>query len=275
MTVVRINDIDVGYTVEGRDDPDTPTIVWVGGTGVSGGVWRVHQTPAFSSDYRCVTYDLRGTGDSSAPEAEYTVPLFAEDAAALAEHLAIANAHWVGLSLGSAIIQELALARPELVRSAVLLSTWSSTRREEHIRRWYSARLKALEEAPLDVFKAFAFWMWSPRVIDFEPERTRQIEEIFAANSGQQPKHAWANHFRADLAHETQDRLGEISCPVLVLYGNDDLITLPWYNRAVAERIPDARCLEIDGAGHLAWLERPDEVNVEIRRFVDEVEGSG
>lgn len=272
MTVARLNDIDVGYLVEGRDDPEAPTIVWVGGTGVSGGVWRVHQTPAFSADFRCVTYDLRGTGESSAPEEDYTVPLFAQDAAALADHLGISDAHWVGLSLGSAIIQELALARPDLMRSAVLLSTWSSTRREEHIRRWFSARLKALEEAPLDVFKAFAFWMWSPRVIDFEPDLAREIEEIFAANTGKQPKHALANHFSADLGHDTQDRLGDISCPVLVLYGSDDLVTLPWYNTAVAERIPGARAVEIDGAGHFAWLERAAEVNAEVRRFLDEVE---
>jgi pimeloyl-ACP methyl ester carboxylesterase len=196
--------------------------------------------------------------------------MFARDAGALADHLGIASAVWVGLSLGSAIIQELALTRPRLVRRAVLLSTWSSTRRQNHIRRWFEARLLALEKAPADVFQAFSFWMWAPSVIDCEPQLASEIERIFASNSAAQPLHAYAQHFRADLGHDTHDRLGDIGCPVLVVYGSEDLITLPWYNRSVADSIPGARCLEIEKAGHFLWLERPLEVNAAISAFLSE-----
>jgi pimeloyl-ACP methyl ester carboxylesterase len=265
MPVAHVNNIDVAYEWEGAGEE---TIVFVGGTGTGGAVWSKYQVPHFAPRYRCLTYDLRGTGASSAPVESYSVVGFAEDMAALLDELGVGDAHMVGLSLGSAIIQELALARPELVRSAVLLSTWSCTAREHHIRRWFEARLAAIESGPPEVFRAFSFWMWAPSVIDFEPDRTREIEQFFGTVTASQPTHAYANHFKADLGHDTVDRLGAISCPTLVLYGSEDLITLPWYNRTVAEHIPGAEIEEITGAGHLAWLERPEQVNAAIDRFL-------
>ena len=77
-----------------------------------------------------------------------------------------------------------------------------------------------------------------------------------------------AGHFLADLGHETRDRLGQVGCPCLVVHGDEDLITLPWYNRTVADLIPGATLASIPAAGHLAWLERPDEVNNLIERFL-------
>jgi 3-oxoadipate enol-lactonase len=264
-----------GVQIEYESIGSGPPLVWVGGTGIGGGVWKPHQVPHFADRFRCVVFDLRGTGASSAPECEYTVELLAGDLRGLLDHLEIESAHFVGVSLGSAILQELALADPERVDSLVLMSTWSSTRREHHIRNWFEARLGAVERAPRDVFGAFAFWMWAPSVIDFEPELVEEIQRILVANSSSQPVHAYAGHFRADLGHETHDRLSAIRCPTLVLYGSEDLITLPWYNRTVAKMIPGARLRQIGGAGHLAWLERPQEVNGAIDEFLSAVVSAG
>ena len=74
-----------------------------------------------------------------------------------------------------------------------------------------------------------------------------------------------AGHFRADLGHETRDRLRHIRCPTLVVHGDEDLITLPWYNRAVARPDPQRQLAIIGKAGHLAWLERPDELGEHMR----------
>jgi len=267
MPHAAVNGVRLQYDLHGEGDP----FVWVGGTGVGGGIWDWWQMPHFAPRYRCLTFDLRGTGASDAPEGAYAVQDFAADAAALCDHLGISNAHFAGISLGSAIIQELALARPDLVRTAILISTWSSTRREEHIRRWFDARLTALRDGPIEVFRAFAFWMSSPTVIDLEPELQAQIEEFFAKNAGAQPVHAYVGHFEADLAHDTTDRLGGITCPTLVVYGDEDLITLPRYNRTVADAIPGAEVVVIPGAGHFAWVERGAEVNAAIDKFLARV----
>lgn len=265
MARAAVNGVELSYEIRGSGEP----LVFVGGTGVGGGIWHRSQLPRFSRRYSCVTFDLRGTGVSDAPKSRYTVRLFAQDTEALLEHLGVRAAHFVGLSLGTAVIQELALRKPALVRSAVLLGTWSSTRREHHIRRWFEARLRTLQQAPLEVFQAYSFWMWAPSVIDHEPEQTLELETFFREHSAHQPLHAYVNHFEADLGHETLDRLDQVRCPMLVVYGDEDLITLPRYNETVAQRIPGARSVRIPDAGHLALLERPEPVNAAIARFLE------
>lgn len=266
MTFAIVNGIRTRYSDAGGDGEP---LVFISGTGNSGHIWEAYQVPFFADRYRCITYDLRGTGETDAPEDPYSVAQFGDDCAGLLEHLGVPAANFVGMSLGSAIIQELAITRPQLVRRAGLLATWSSTPRETHIRRWFEARLGLLREGPMSAFRRFAFVMWAPSMIDFHPEQIAELERIFAEAAAPQPLHAYINHFEADLRHDTMDQLHQIRCPALVLYGDEDLITLPWYNRAVAERIPNCQTVEIKGGGHYAFLEHPDEVNKAVAAFLD------
>ncbi|MFN8218264.1 MAG: alpha/beta fold hydrolase [Solirubrobacterales bacterium] len=260
----RINGVEIAFEVTGSGPP----VLLVSGTGVGGEIWHREQVPALARDYTCISFDLRGSGDSEAPPGPYTVAQMAEDALALLDHLEIERARCIGLSLGSAILQELALARPEAVEAMVLLSTWSSSPTEHHIRRWFEARMASLEQAPLEVFGAYSFWMWAPSFVDDQPEELAQHIAFFRANSGSQPLHAYVSHFQADLGHDTAARLSQIDRPTLVIHGDEDLITLPRYNRRVAALIPGARIASVTGAGHMALLERPDAVNSSILRFL-------
>ena len=262
MPTVRTRDVDLHYEVSGTGSP----IVWVPGTGLRGTTWD-RQTTQFSTSHRCITVDLRGSGRTTGGGLAFSVADLADDLAGAMDELGIGPASFVGLSLGSAVVQELALARPELVSAAVLLSTWSSTSQEHHIRRHFESRLYAIENGPLDVFAQFAFWMSAPSVIDDEPDLQLRVEAELAESMSLNPA-GTAAHFRADLDHETLSRLGGIRCPVLVLHGDEDLITLPTYNARVAQAIPGAQLATIERAGHLAWLERPEAVNEHIATFL-------
>lgn len=265
--MVTLNGVGHHYRVAGDGFP----IVWVMGTGMSGDAWHRFQIPHFSPAYRCVTYDMRGVGRSDCPAEPYDPPTLSRDLAALLDHLQIERAHFVGFSLGAATVQELALSRAELVESAVLLSTWSSTKREHHMRRHYESRLFALENGPIEVFRNFAFWMWAPSMVDEEYETICDLEEFLRSVTGSKDLSGFAGHFRADLAHDTLDRLGGITAPTLVLHGDEDLITLPPYNRRVADRIPNATLVEVRKAGHLAYLEQPAAINEAIESFLTSV----
>jgi 3-oxoadipate enol-lactonase len=250
MPVAQCGDVAVHYEESGAGVP----IVWVPGTGLLGTTWR-QQTAHFESRHRCITLDLRGSGQTVGGGASFTVAEMAEDVAGLLDVLNISSAHLVGLSLGSAVVQELALHRSDLVRSATLVGTWSSS------------RLYALERGPLEVFAQFAFWMSAHSIVDEEPKLQRAVEESLAQDTSRALE-GTAGHFRADLGHETRDRLGGIGCPTLVLHGEEDLITLPRYNRTVMASVPGAVLRSIPRAGHLVWLERPDEVNAVIEEFL-------
>ncbi len=261
---VTLGGVDTIYWESGSGEP----LVWVMGTGMSGRAWHGFQVPAFRGRYRCITYDMRGVGTAGSPDAEYTPAVLALDLLELLNHLAIDRAHFVGFSLGSCTIQELALQAPERVASLVLMSTWSKTSLEHHVRRHYESRKYALEHGPLDVFSKFAFWMWSPSIVDDEHELLLEREEYLKTITGSSDLRGFIGHFAADLAHDTLDRLPSVTAPTLVVYGDEDLITRPAYNRRVADRIPGAHLASIPVAGHLAFLERPDAMNQHISEFL-------
>jgi pimeloyl-ACP methyl ester carboxylesterase len=262
MPTVRCGEVDVHYREAGSGE----AIVWIPGTGLLAEMWD-GQVAQFASTNRCVALDLRGSGRTEGGGAEFSVADLADDVAGLLDALGIASAHVVGLSLGSAVAQELALRRPDLVRSAVLVATWSSSSREHHIRRHFESRLYALENGPLDVFAQFAFWMSAPSVVDDEPELQLAVEEALAGQMSRRLD-GTASHFRADIGHETSDRLAGIGCRTLVIHGDEDLITLPAYNQRVADLVPGAVLETIKGAGHLVWLERPRELSSSIGSFL-------
>jgi pimeloyl-ACP methyl ester carboxylesterase len=262
MPSITCGDIDIYY----EDHGSGPVIVWLPGTGLLGSTWEL-QVEHFQDRFRCLTVDLRGSGGTGGADTTFTVRDLAADVAAWLDTIGVTTATVIGLSLGSAVAQELALARPDLVERLVLLATWSSSATEHHIRRHFESRLYALEHGPLDVYGQFGFWMSSPTLFDHEPDLQSEVERLLRKQMSANLE-GTAGHFRADLTHETRARLAAIAVPALVVHGDEDLITLPWYNRAVADAIPDAKLVTIAKAGHLAWLERPGEVNAQIERFL-------
>ena len=97
--------VDVYYEIEGSGEP----LLLIMGTAADHTTWAA-QVEAYRDSYSVITYDARGTGQSSQPERieDYSMRILADDAAALLTHLGVGRAHVSGLSLGSATAQELA-----------------------------------------------------------------------------------------------------------------------------------------------------------------------
>lgn len=131
MPDVRCGELRVHWEEWGSGPP----IIWIPGTGLRGRTWEP-QIAHFRKSHRCLAVDLRGSGDTKGGrDNEFTVAALAWDIASWMDTIGVGEATVAGLSLGSAVAQELALARPDLVKNLVLLATWSSSRREHHIRR--------------------------------------------------------------------------------------------------------------------------------------------
>src|SRR5918997_3764789 len=119
MPVVELNGIRLSYQVTGSGE----LVVLVMGTGGPGRVWQLHQVPALvSAGYRVATVDNRGIPPSDECASGMTIDDLVGDTAALIEHLSDGPTRVVGTSLGSRIVQELALARPDLVSQAVMMA---------------------------------------------------------------------------------------------------------------------------------------------------------
>jgi pimeloyl-ACP methyl ester carboxylesterase len=265
MPYVNTNGIRLSYQRSGQGE----NVLLIMGSGASGRVWTMHQTPALHrAGYAAVVFDNRGVPPSDVPAGKYSLADMVADVRGLIEALGLAPCRIVGTSLGSVIAQELAISAPHLVRCAVLLATRA---RSDAARRAQSAADLALLESGVRLPRDYqaartVFQMLSPATLDDDQAVSTWLDVFEFSGGSVDPAggQAWI-----DL---DQDRLGalrEISAPCRVIAFDDDLITPPHLAAEVADAIPDCDLIRIPAAGHLGYLERPDEVNAAVVEFLD------
>ena len=262
--------VSLNYEITGDGDP----LLLVMGTSGSIGLWG-GTVPRLAERYRVIAFDNRGLGGSERGEGPITVASMAEDASALLEALEVPAAHAMGWSLGSAVVQEMALARPEQVASAVLYSTWG--RCDGFQRSVFTALRHPYATGDMEAALGAAGLAFSPQILD-RPDFLELIEPMLPAfPQGEAQMRVTTEQWDADLAHDTLDRLGGITAPTLVVVGEQDLLTPPWQAKAVADRIPGAvyRLLTGPGSSHALHIERLDDPLEVVLEFLGEhpVEG--
>jgi pimeloyl-ACP methyl ester carboxylesterase len=194
----------------------------------------------------------------------------AEDVSALLEALDIPKAHVMGWSLGSAVVQELALAHPDQVASAIMYATWG--RCDGFQRSVITALRLPYAVRDMDAALATAGIAFSPELLD-HPDFTKMLEPMLPAfPQNEEQMQVTTEQWDADLAHDTLDRLGGITAPTLVIVGEQDMLTPPWQSRAVAEAIPGARFELVTGPGssHGLHIERPDDLVRLVTGFLND-----
>lgn len=258
MPVVELNGIRLSYQVTGSGE----LVVLVMGTGSPGRVWHLHQVPALvAAGYRVATVDNRGILPSDECASGMTIDDLVSDTVALIEHLGDVPARMVGTSLGARVVQELALARPDLVAQAVMMAAHG---RPDPVQTRLSAGERALYDAGIELPSMYyaaviALLNLSPQTLN-DRSAVREWLDLFELSGS-----GISAGVRAQLEMEDfPDRLaayGRIRIPSLVIGFADDLMVPPYLAREVAEAIPEAQYKEIEGCGHFGYLERPAEVN--------------
>ena len=258
---------EVGLWVEQRGHG--PDVLLIAGLGDPAEAWTF-QLDGLADRYRLTAFDNRGAGRSPLPPEGFTVGDMADDAAELLRTLGVAGAHVAGFSGGSATAQELALRHPELVRSLVLVSTWS--RADAYFRALCDAWTWLSELAPNDraMLEAFFLWIYTPRA--HEDGTVAQIIEDALAFPHPQSLEAFQRQLGAWIGHDTLDRLHEIAVPTLVVAGELDVATPPRLGRVVAEHVPGAEFVVLPGEAHQPFQERPAEFNALVDTFWSKVD---
>ena len=252
--------IDMYYEIAGSGDP----LLLIMGTAADHSTWA-GQVAAYRDHYTVITYDARGTGQSTRPAdpTGYSMAVLGDDAAALLDHIGVDRAHVSGLSLGSATAQELTINHPEKVASVQLHCTWGRSD-EWFIRMIDTNELPVLHGDYAMYIRTALLWVASPQFINERPEEVEAFERGFIFENPYPPsKEGMMGHFHADRTHDTIDRLHRISVPTLITSGEVDWQVPTRYGLEVQRRIPGSTMHVFAGpaSSHIAFYEMMDEWN--------------
>ena len=223
--------------------------------------------PALTDRYRVLRYDTRGHGRSSTTPGPYSIAQLADDAAALLDALGIASAHFVGLSMGGMIGQQLGARYPGKVLSLALCDTASEmpprTMWEERLAIARSQGIPGLAESTLKR------WFTEP----FAARAPQDIEKVrrMILGTGVEGYAACAAAVR-DMAQTTM--LLGITAPTLVLTGRQDPACTVDQATVLHRVIAGSELVILEDAAHLSNIEQPQAFNAALRRFIDRVDAA-
>jgi 3-oxoadipate enol-lactonase len=255
--------IELHYTERGPRD--APAVVLLHGFPLDGTMWD-DQLDALAARYRAVVPDLRGHGRSEAPPGPYLMAEHVADVRALLDRLGIERAALVGLSMGGYVTMNFLAAHPERVWAAALVDTRAEgdTELTKQNRALQAQDVLANGMGPF--IEAAIPRMYAPRTIRERPQLVERYRRI--VERARPPAVAAALGGLAARPDVT-DVLRGVTCPVLVVVGSEDILTPPADARHITEAAPNARLEVIEGAGHLANIEAPEEVNRLLLDFLD------
>jgi pimeloyl-ACP methyl ester carboxylesterase len=251
-------------------------VVFIHGMAASHGFWHLNVLLPMTRRFRVTLYDQRGHGSSSLPPRGYTTAHLADDLLQLLDALQIPRAHLVGHSLGGAVALHLAAEHPDRVASLVIADT--RVRALQPIQRpadwplWGSVKAR-LAELGLELRDDVNDWglhlfeqLASPRFAGAREKLagTSLVIPFSRLAGGQRSAERWlellntttARSDLVDVAGLTVDKLSQVACPVLAIYGERST-TLP-SQVGLTEVVSDCRSVIVPGAGHFFPISCPD-----------------
>jgi 3-oxoadipate enol-lactonase len=222
------------------------------------------QQAALSQYFSVVSFDLRGHGESPPPaNGDYSFESQADDVAALMDHLDIPRAALVGISVGGEVAQVAAARHPRRFDRMILSSTACHT--DPARASTWESRIREAERLGMPGIAAATASRWfSERFAAENPGVIEWCRQCVAATK----LVSYVGLARVIQLMDLRPMLGTISCPTLVLCGDQDHNTGPKTANVLAELIPNSRLSIFAGSGHFPNIEVAGEFNRVIAEFV-------
>ena len=256
---IKVNGLNVNYEIAG----DGPWVTLSHSLACDLHMWD-EQMAALTRQYKVLRYDTRGHGKSEAPAGAYTLDQLADDAHGLLKALGISETHWAGLSMGGMIGQTFALKYPGVFRSMVLADTTSrypADAASVWADRIQTAQTKGMAAV---VDGTLARWFTEPYRKSNPPAVARVGASIRAT-----PVAGFVGCCHAIPRINVTQRLKEITCPVLVIVGEQDPGTPVAMAREIHEALPGSELVIIPSAAHLSNIEQPGAFDKALLGFLD------
>lgn len=272
---LQVNGARLRMQVLGADDAPV-IIVHHGAPGLGSRSEPVRSFGPFADRYRVVTFDARGSGESE-DVPPYTHAQWVADIDAVRESVGVDQVVMAGGSYGGFLAMEYTLAHPDRVSALVLRDTAANTDHDHLaverarstdrvvIDEWTISRIGTGNFADDAEFERY--WRgilplydhaYDPEAVERKARATRYHHATHNAAFGQNMP-----------AYDLTGRLGEISCPTLVVVGRHDWRTPVPASQAIVDGIPDAELVVFEHSGHSPQLEEPERFQRVVRDFLD------
>jgi 3-oxoadipate enol-lactonase len=258
---LTVNGVSLAVEVRG----DGPAVLFIHGYPFDRSIWT-HQVAALDGWTR-IAPDLRGMGQSDAPDLGYNMETYAADLAALLDLLGVDQVVLVGLSMGGYVAFEFLRRWRHRVRGLVLLDTRAEADTLEGKKARDAAAATAREEGAEAVAEATLPKVLGTSTLAGAPATVERVRAMMAATPVAGMVGALgAMRDRPDSTPLLPDLAG---IPVLVIVGDEDEVIPPAQARAMADAIPGSSLVVIRSAGHLPTMERPVETTDALLAFLD------
>ncbi|MBU3593336.1 3-oxoadipate enol-lactonase [Polynucleobacter sp. 71A-WALBACH] len=260
--IIQVNGIDIAYRLDG---PENGHVILMANSLMSDCSMWDWNVPALADRYRVLRFDKRGHGGSETTPAPYSIPQLADDTVALLDALKIDKVHFIGLSMGGMIGQQLGARYPERVYSLSLCDTASEMPpRALWENRFAIARKEGIAGL---VDGTIQRWFTAP----FIARAPKDIEKVRQMILGTELEGylGCASAVR-DMAQTTM--LLKIKAPTLILTGRQDPACTVDQAIVLNRMIDGSKMVILEDAAHLSNIEQPELFNRTVREFIDTVD---
>ncbi|MDR1221035.1 MAG: alpha/beta hydrolase [Treponema sp.] len=266
MPVFNCDGVDLYYEIHG-DENSEHTVAFFNGVMASVSSWHP-MIPVFEkTGFKIILHDFKGQMKSGKPEGMYSFAQHAAEAKALFQHVSVEHAHIIGTSYGGEVAMKLAILYPEITDSISIIDSVSEL---DEVLKGFVLSWKTLCDAgDGETF----FWGMAPSL--YGPDFFQKNREMLAGRA-RATKNAPPDYFAGQKrlydafvqdVYMT-DELGRITCPALVICGEDDILKKPKFSKIIADSILDSEYITIPDCGHVAIFEKTGELCSAVLGFI-------
>jgi pimeloyl-ACP methyl ester carboxylesterase len=261
----RLGDLRIAYTRAGNGPP----LVLLHGGMEDSRSWR-RQVEGLADEFTVLAWDAPGCGRSSDVPESWRMPEYADALASWLRATGIERPHVLGLSWGSSVALELYRRHPHVPASLILASAyagWAGSLSPEETAARLEGVLGAADLPLEEVLEAFPGMLSAGAPSGLLEELT----VMWADNTGSRKPGGYRAMAHSMAEADLRDVLPRIEVPTLLLYGEVDQRSPLKVANELNERIPSSQLVVIEGVGHSANAEAPEEFNAHVRTFIRSV----
>jgi pimeloyl-ACP methyl ester carboxylesterase len=262
--VLDKNGVKLAHYVYGEGEP---TLVFVVAWIWTAEFW-LPQVNCFSQNFKMITVDMRGTGESDKPPDNYTLDLYADDLNSIIEELQEKNIVLVGESIGASIVIKYITKYPGKVSKLVLIGGSPKFIATDDFP--YGLPQDSIDAQYALAMESYPKWLRAFLELIFPEPGTEYLKEWGFKMSQKTPKEIAMNSIMNLFEADIRPLLGKINVPTLILHGESD----PVFTRAFEgakythENIPGSKMYMIKGKGHFPSITAAEEFNKVLKEFI-------